>query len=138
MPIRRQARLASVRPRPLRPGIERLARRPSSPASWSEPLGPEPGGRHPTLRFEDDAAPAGLAGFVLDNGASPSHQLPEMFCGGVGLIDYDGDGFLDVYLDPGRTLPARRRPSDERRPAVPEPRRRDVRGRVQPRAESAR
>jgi thioredoxin-like negative regulator of GroEL len=56
-------------------------------------------------RFEDRAPSAGLAGFVLDNGESPIHQLPETACGGVGLIDFDGDGFLDVYCVQGGHFP---------------------------------
>ncbi len=51
--------------------------------------------------FENAAVPAGLAGFVLDNGQSPIHQLPETTFGGVGVIDYDGDGLLDVYVVQG-------------------------------------
>ncbi len=66
---------------------------------------PEPAQPASPLRFEDDSRASGLAGFVLDNGASPSHQLPEVFCGGAGLIDYDGDGFLDVYLIQGGRFP---------------------------------
>jgi hypothetical protein len=47
--------------------------------------------------FRDDSAPAGLR-FTFDNGQSSLRQLPEIMSGGVGLLDYDGDGWLDVYV----------------------------------------
>jgi tetratricopeptide (TPR) repeat protein len=65
---------------------------------------PEPDRRR-VPRFEEDAATAGLADFVQDNGASPLRQLPETFSGGVGLLDYDGDGFLDLYCVQGGAFP---------------------------------
>ena len=88
---------------------------------FSRELGraPQPQGRDhppPVLHFEDDAVSAGLAGFVLDNGLSASHQLPEVSCGGVGLIDFDSDGFLDIYLiQGGRFPPAEAKPQNRDR-----------------------
>ncbi len=55
-------------------------------------------------RFADDAAPSGLA-FVFRSGETPLHQLPEVMAGGVGLVDVDGDGFLDVYAVQGGPFP---------------------------------
>ena len=55
-------------------------------------------------QFRDDAQAAGLS-FVYENGESSMHQLPEFAGGGVGLIDYDGDGWLDVYLVQGGRFP---------------------------------
>ena len=51
---------------------------------------------HALLEFRDDAAGAGLR-FSFQNGETAIHQLPETMSGGVGLLDYDGDGWLDVY-----------------------------------------
>ena len=58
----------------------------------------------PSARFVDDAERAGLS-FALENGRSPQRQLPETTAGGVGLVDYDGDGWLDVYAIQGGTFP---------------------------------
>ncbi|MGC8644443.1 MAG: FG-GAP-like repeat-containing protein, partial [Isosphaeraceae bacterium] len=63
-----------------------------------------------TIQFRDDAQAAGLS-FVYENGESSIHQLPEFTGAGVGLIDYDGDGWLDVYVvQGGRFPPDRGRP----------------------------
>ncbi len=57
-------------------------------------------------RFRDDANAAGLH-FTFDNGETAQKQLPEASSGGVGLLDYDGDGRLDVYLVQGGKFPPR-------------------------------
>ena len=54
--------------------------------------------------FEDLAERSGL-NFRFDNGESPIHQLPETTAGGVGLLDYDGDGWIDVYLTQAGSFP---------------------------------
>ncbi len=54
--------------------------------------------------FEDRAPAAGLR-FVYENDPTMLHRLPETMGGGLGLIDYDGDGWLDVYAVQGGKLP---------------------------------
>jgi len=69
----------------------------------SRSLAPE---RVAAPRFEDDAAGAGLR-FRYENGASPLHLTPESVGGGVALLDYDGDGRLDVYCVQAGPFPPR-------------------------------
>ena len=81
--------------------------------------------------FVDDAEAAGLR-FVFDNGRTAAGICPRRISGGVGLIDFDGDGWLDVIASKaGRSSAAGdpECPPRRGRPAVPEPRRRDIRGR---------
>jgi tetratricopeptide (TPR) repeat protein len=63
-------------------------------------------------KFRDDAEAAGLR-FVYDNDQSPLRRLPETMGGGVGLIDYNGDGFLDVYAVQGGRFPPGDAPSGD-------------------------
>ena len=56
--------------------------------------------------FTDDAEAVGLR-FTHVSGASIIRQLPEQSGGGVGVLDYDGDGWLDVYCVQGGPFPPR-------------------------------
>ncbi len=56
-----------------------------------------------TADFVDDARAAGLL-FHFVNGHTEQRLLPETMSGGVGLIDFDDDGWLDVYCVQGGTL----------------------------------
>jgi hypothetical protein len=75
-------------------------------AGSAQPAAAASPSRSVPIRFEDDAAAAGLV-HVFDNGESPIHQIPEVSSGGVGLLDYDGDGWLDVYAIQGGPFPPR-------------------------------
>jgi enediyne biosynthesis protein E4 len=55
--------------------------------------------------FSDDADSAGLRFFHVAGASSKNARLPETMSGGVGLLDYDGDGWLDVYAVQGGPFP---------------------------------
>jgi hypothetical protein len=55
------------------------------------------------IRLVDATAGSGLA-FTTTSGERPSTQILEVKGGGVGLIDHDGDGDLDVFVPNGATL----------------------------------
>jgi len=56
-------------------------------------------------RFTDDAAAAGLA-FVQENGGASRRLIPPVTAsGGVALIDFDNDGWFDVYCVQGGPFP---------------------------------
>jgi predicted Zn-dependent protease len=76
------------------------------PAAPAAPTHAAPAGAPPRRvpMFGDDAESAGLR-FVYQNDPTPRCRLPETMGGGVGLIDYDGDGWLDVYAVQGGQLP---------------------------------
>ncbi len=56
------------------------------------------------VTFEPASAASGL-GFVLRNDATPEKHQVETMPGGVGVIDFDNDGFDDVYFVNGATVP---------------------------------
>ena len=56
--------------------------------------------------FEDRTAAAGIT-FKHFSGASPQKYLVETMGSGVALIDYDQDGWLDIYLVNGAGKPGR-------------------------------
>ncbi|HUE03503.1 MAG TPA: CRTAC1 family protein [Bryobacteraceae bacterium] len=57
------------------------------------------------IRFKDIADPAGVH-FVTENCSTPEKHQPETMPGGVALLDYDGDGLLDIYLVNGAEMPS--------------------------------
>ncbi len=56
--------------------------------------------------FEDIAEKAGLTNWTHNMGTPAKHYIIETNGSGVGLIDYDNDGWLDIYLVNGSTFDA--------------------------------
>lgn len=58
-----------------------------------------------SIRFEEVAKRSGL-NFVTKNCATPNKNQIETMVAGVALLDYDGDGHLDMYLVNGAEIPS--------------------------------
>ncbi|HET8550015.1 MAG TPA: CRTAC1 family protein [Bryobacteraceae bacterium] len=56
------------------------------------------------IRFEQPAA-AGID-FKLDNATTADKPIIDSVLGGVAVLDYDGDGWLDVYFTNGAAIPS--------------------------------
>ena len=56
----------------------------------------ESAGSDCAVRFTD-VAPAARLTFTHDRGATPEHRLPESMGAGLAWLDYDGDGWMDLY-----------------------------------------
>lgn len=73
-----------------------------------------PGGSTPPtsapIKFEEIAAKAGLQ-FVTQNSPTANKNQIETMVAGVGLLDYDGDGYLDIYLVNGAAIPSLKKES---------------------------
>jgi hypothetical protein len=61
---------------------------------------------HGPIVFEDVTKPAGLASWKHVMGTAQKKYILETDGSGVGLIDYDNDGWLDIYLVNGSTYDA--------------------------------
>src|SRR5882724_8541972 len=62
------------------------------------------------IRFEETAAKAGLH-FVTQNSPTSNKNQIETMVAGIALLDYDGDGYLDVYLVNGAAIPSLKKES---------------------------
>ncbi|QEH33793.1 FG-GAP repeat protein [Aquisphaera giovannonii] len=87
--------------RPLEDAAASTAARRHDRGTPREPIS-GPGGMGPV--FEDRAEDAGVV-YRYDSGASDRLHIAEIMGGGVGLIDYDGDGYLDIYFVNGCSFP---------------------------------
>lgn len=76
----------------------------SFPAGRVNSYGPTPG-NPATIKFEEIATKAGLR-FVTQNSPTANKNQVETMVAGVALLDYDGDGYLDIYLVNGAAVPS--------------------------------
>jgi hypothetical protein len=56
------------------------------------------------IQFENRQKQSGV-NFVLHNGTTPDKPIIDSVLGGVALLDYDNDGYLDVFFTNGATIP---------------------------------
>ena len=66
-------------------------------APEESPLEETPAEKPVSALFTDVTAEAGIT-FVHDNGARGQHHLAEIMSGGGAFFDFDGDGWLDIFL----------------------------------------
>src|SRR5258708_4623470 len=57
------------------------------------------------IRFEEIAQRAGVL-FTTENSSSNNKNQPETMVGGVGVLDYDNDGYPDIFLVNGAAIPS--------------------------------
>ena len=55
--------------------------------------------------FDEIARQSGVD-FIFNNSVTPNKNQPESVVGGVALLDYDGDGYLDIYFVNGAAIPS--------------------------------
>lgn len=64
-----------------------------------------PGSTNAPIRFEEIAARGGL-NFTINSSPTPNRNQIETMVGGVALIDYDGDGYQDIFFANGAAIPS--------------------------------
>src|SRR5712672_3864909 len=60
------------------------------------------------IAFENRQEKSGVT-FVLNNGTTDDKPIIDSTVGGVALLDYDNDGYLDIFLTNGASIPGLRK-----------------------------
>src|SRR5215467_4101959 len=63
-----------------------------------------------SIRFEDVTTRSGID-FVTDSSPTPNKNQPETMVSGIGLIDYDNDGYPDIFIINGAAIPSLKKES---------------------------
>src|SRR5215468_8741211 len=66
--------------------------------------------RSTAIHFEDITARSGVD-FFTDSSPTPNKNQPETMISGVGLIDYDNDGYPDIFFINGAAIPSLKKES---------------------------
>src|SRR5206468_11195061 len=64
------------------------------------------------IHFENRQQQSGIE-FVLDNGSLPDKPMIDGIPGGIALLDYDNDGYLDIFFTNGASLPGLAKEGDK-------------------------
>ena len=97
--------LAAACDRPSGPRSPAILPLPATVAPPVPPVAAPPQAAEPaTIRFRDATAGSGID-FVHASGNDPKKHFPTSLGSGVALLDYDGDGRLDIYFCTTRSLP---------------------------------
>lgn len=70
--------------------------------------GSKAGETHPLPRFKDVFGSSQVH-FQTRNGYQGRKYFPQPMCGGVAIVDYDGDGWPDIFFTNGAALPQNRK-----------------------------
>jgi hypothetical protein len=71
-----------------------------------------PAATPPSIRFEEIAAKSGLRVEVRNGATGQFHQI-ELTGGGVGVLDYNNDGCMDIFFANGAAIPSLRKTGPE-------------------------